>query len=152
MKAVIQRVSRASVSVAGEKVGEIGLGLLALLGVAREDVEEDLEFLADKLATLRIFEDDEGKMNLSLLDVGGELLVVSQFTLLADSTRGRRPSFFDAMAPEDAEAMVGRFVTRLKWKGLKVEQGVFGAMMDVELNNQGPVTIILDSTIKRKKR
>lgn len=151
MKAVLQRAASASVSVGGETVGSIRAGLVVLLGIARSDTDEDLDFLLEKTIQLRIFEDEDGRMNQSLLDVGGELLVVSQFTLLADCTKGRRPSFFEAMPPEDAEAMVERFVVAARRRGLRVATGVFGAMMNVELVNQGPVTIVLDSGMKRKK-
>jgi len=149
MKAVVQRVSRASVSVDGREVGAIATGLLVLLGVAADDSEDDAEFLADKIANLRIFEDSQGKMNCSLLEIGGQALVVSQFTLLADTRKGRRPSFFDAMAPELASPMVDRFAGLLAGRGMVVKQGVFGAMMDVSLVNSGPVTIVLDSRIRR---
>jgi len=150
MKAVVQRVFRASVTVAKEVIASIDRGLVVLLGVARGDEQRDLEILADKIVNLRIFEDDAGKMNLSLEDVGGEMLVVSQFTLLADTTKGRRPSFFDAMAPEEASAMVKGFADYIRRRGIRVGQGRFGVMMDVELVNQGPVTIILDSRDRRK--
>jgi len=150
MKAVVQRVSKASVHVDGNTVGSIGTGLLVLLGVAKGDERKDLETLAEKIIHLRIFEDDQRKMNRSVLDVGGGILVVSQFTLLADTAGGRRPSFFDAMPPDAASIMVSEFVAYLKARGLSVEQGVFGAMMDVDLVNAGPVTIILDSTSVRR--
>jgi D-tyrosyl-tRNA(Tyr) deacylase len=150
MKAVVQRVSAASVSVGGQRVSGIGKGLLVLVGVAGDDTDKDVELLADKVVNLRIFEDQGGKMNLSLLDVGGEALIVSQFTLLADTSAGRRPSFFEAMPPDQAEAMVAAFVRRVGERGVPVGQGVFGAMMDVTLINQGPVTIILDSRTRRK--
>jgi D-tyrosyl-tRNA(Tyr) deacylase len=146
MKAVVQRVERASVVVEGKTVGAIDRGLLVLLGVARTDDDRQMEALADKVVNLRIFEDAAGKMNLSLLDVGGKMLVVSQFTLLADCGKGRRPSFFDAMEPVAAAEMVQRFAARVAASGVVVEQGVFGAHMAVELVNDGPVTIVLDST------
>lgn len=152
MKAVVQRVSSARVLVDGRVTGQIGTGLLVLLGVAKDDTEQDLAYLVDKVVHLRIFEDDQQKMNRSALDVRGRLLVVSQFTLLADTRGGRRPSFFDAMPPEPAAAMVHDFAARAASHGLDVEQGVFGAMMDVELTNAGPVTIILDSADGRKKQ
>jgi D-tyrosyl-tRNA(Tyr) deacylase len=145
MRALLQRVSRASVIVDGQLVGQIGRGLLVLLGVGREDSEVEGKTLADKIVHLRIFEDDEGKMNRSLLDIGGEVLVVSQFTLYADTRRGRRPSFTEAAPPSVAEALVERFKEAIASYGIKVEGGVFGALMEVELVNYGPVTIWLDS-------
>ena len=145
MRALLQRVSRASVTVDGNVVGQIGQGLLVLLGVGQEDSEVEVKTLADKIVHLRIFGDDEGKMNRSLLDVGGEVLVVSQFTLYADVRKGRRPSFTDAAPPSLAEPLVERFKDALATYGLKVEGGVFGAYMEVELINSGPVTIWLDS-------
>lgn len=151
MKAVLQRVTGAAVAVAGEEVARIGKGMLVFLGVAREDGRDDLEFLADKLVNLRVFEDEEGKMNRSLFDVGGQMLVVSQFTLLADCTKGRRPSFFNAMVPEQADPMVQEFVSFIRTRGIKVQHGVFGATMEVSLVNQGPVTIELDSSLRRKR-
>lgn len=149
MKAVVQRVTQASVKVHGVEVATIGNGLLVLLGVALGDSRDDIDFLVEKIINLRIFEDEDGKMNRSLLDCGGELLVVSQFTLLADTRKGRRPSFFDAMPPEQASLMVDAFVAGAKARGVVVHKGVFGAMMDVSLVNRGPVTIILDSRIRR---
>ncbi len=145
MRAVVQRVSRASVSVGGEKVASIGRGLLVLVGAAQGDGEEEARRLAQKSAELRIFSDAEGKFNLSLLDVGGEALVVSQFTLLADTCRGRRPSFVGAAAPEQAEGLVEAFARALRDAGVPVQTGRFGAKMAVELVNDGPVTIVLDS-------
>ncbi len=145
MKAVLQRVSRASVSVAGEEVGAIGNGLVVLLGVAEGDTEEDAQFLLQKIINLRIFTDSEGKFNRSLLDAGGELLLVSQFTLLADTRKGRRPSFTGAAPPEQAAALFDRFVDLARDSGLKVATGQFQAHMMVEIHNDGPVTIILDS-------
>lgn len=145
MRAVVQRVTRASVVVEGQTVGAIGRGLMILLGVAHGDGEEQAGWLAQKIAGLRIFEDDEGKMNLSLLDVGGSALVVSQFTLYADSRKGRRPSFTDAARPEVAEPLCDRFASLLREKGVaQVETGVFGAYMQVEIHNDGPVTLILE--------
>lgn len=147
MRAVIQRVSHASVTVDGQIVGQIGMGLMVLLGCAQGDTEQDLEYVLEKLLNLRIFEDEQGKMNDSLLDVGGQLLVVSQFTLCADVRKGRRPSFMGAMRPELAEPMIERFIERARaaHPGLVVQTGRFGATMDVALNNHGPVTIIIDS-------
>ncbi len=145
MRALIQRISRASVTVDGKVVGEIGQGLLVLLGVGQDDSEVQVKTLADKIVHLRIFGDDEGKMNRSLLDVGGEVLVVSQFTLYADTRRGRRPSFTDAAPPSIAEPLVERFKAAIADYGLRVAGGIFGAYMEVELVNSGPVTIWLDS-------
>ena len=145
MKAVIQRVTRASVEVDGRIVGRIGAGLLVLLGVAKGDEERDLLYLVEKLHTLRIFADDQGKMNRSLVEVGGEVLLVSQFTLLGDTTKGRRPGFDRAAAPDEARIWYEEAVTRRRAGGVKVETGVFGAHMQVELLNDGPVTFLLDS-------
>jgi D-aminoacyl-tRNA deacylase len=145
MRAVVQRVSRASVSVDGELVSRIGPGMLVLLGVARGDGEADAAQLAERVAHLRVFPDAEGQMNLSLLQAGGALLVVSQFTLLGDCRRGRRPSYVEAAPPEDAKRLYESFVARAREAGLTVEQGVFRAMMQVELVNDGPVTLLLDS-------
>jgi len=145
MRAVVQRVSRAAVRVEGRTVGEIGHGLLVLLGVAHGDGEREAAWMADKLAALRIFEDAEGKMNRSVTDTGGGLLLVSQFTLLADARKGNRPSFIGAAPPEPANALYERTCALLRERGLPVAQGVFRAMMEVELVNDGPVTILLDS-------
>ncbi len=145
MRALVQRVSRASVSVDGQVVGQIGQGLLVLLGVGQDDSEAQVKTLADKIVYLRIFGDNEGKMNRSLLDIGGEVLVVSQFTLYADTRRGRRPSFTDAAPPSLAEPLVERFKAAIAAYGLTVADSIFGAMMQVELVNSGPVTILLDS-------
>jgi D-tyrosyl-tRNA(Tyr) deacylase len=145
MRAVIQRVSRARVSVEGEITGEIGKGILVLLGVARADSEKEAIYILEKTLNLRIFEDAEEKMNLSLLDIAGELLVVSQFTLYGDTRRGRRPSFIEAAAPEYANALYEFFVSEARKQIAKVETGRFQAMMDVELVNDGPVTILIDS-------
>ena len=145
MHLVVQRVRNASVDVESKRVGEIGVGFVVLAGVARDDTEADVNFLAEKVAHLRVFEDEERKMNRSILEVGGALLVISQFTLLADCRKGRRPSFIDAAPPEMAKRYVERFVDRLKGFSLRVETGVFQAMMDVSLCNYGPVTIVLDS-------
>jgi D-tyrosyl-tRNA(Tyr) deacylase len=146
MRAVLQRVTDARVEVAGQIVGEIGAGLLVLLGVAREDAPDDANSLAEKITHLRIFDDAEGKMNRSLLDTAGAMLVVSQFTLYGDVRRGRRPSYSDAAEPEKANQLYEYFVDRVRGLGLKVETGVFQAMMKVTLTNDGPVTILLDST------
>jgi D-tyrosyl-tRNA(Tyr) deacylase len=145
MRAVVQRVTRASVAVSGKTVGQIGNGLLVLLGVAQQDDEADVFTLVEKTLGLRIFEDDEGKMNLSLLDTKGEMLVVSQFTLLGDVRRGKRPSFVAAAPPERANELYELFVAQARAKGVKTETGVFQAIMQVELVNYGPVTILLDS-------
>ena len=146
MKAVLQRVTSAAVDIGGERAGEINNGLLILLGVAEGDTERDAEVLAAKTANLRIFSDEEGKMNLSVLTVGGEALVVSQFTLCASCVKGRRPDFFAAAKPAEAERLYLYFCERIKQEGVhKVATGVFGADMQVSLVNDGPVTIILDS-------
>jgi D-aminoacyl-tRNA deacylase len=144
VRAVVQRVSRAAVRVGGELEGEIDGGLLVLLGVEAGDEAEAAERLAGKVARLRIFENDDGRFDRSLLDIGGAALVVSQFTLLADTGKGNRPSFTRAEAPERAEELVGRFCTALRALGVEVQTGVFGARMEVELVNEGPVTIVLD--------
>lgn len=151
MRVVIQRVSTARVEVAGETVGSIGKGLLLLLGVKPGDNEDDVRYLIEKTIHLRIFEDDDGKMNLSLLDIGGEALVVSQFTLYADTRKGRRPGFSDAAGPGVAEPLYENFCALLRAKGIPVSTGRFGAMMSVSLVNQGPVTIIIDSEQKQSK-
>jgi D-tyrosyl-tRNA(Tyr) deacylase len=145
MKAVIQRVTRAQVEVASQITGEIGRGMVILLAAKTGDDEEQVNYLADKCANLRIFEDDQGKMNLSLLEVGGEALVVSQFTLYGDTSRGRRPSFTSAMEPGEASGLCDRFVEAFRRKGIKTETGRFGAKMRVELTNDGPVTFIVTS-------
>jgi D-aminoacyl-tRNA deacylase len=145
MRALLQRVSYASVTVNENVVGEIGPGLLVLLGVGQGDSETQVKLLTDKIAHLRIFEDDEGKMNRSILEVGGQVLVVSQFTLYADLRRGRRPSFTKAAPPSLAEPLVEQFKAALAAYGLTVADGIFGAYMEVELLNSGPVTILLDS-------
>ncbi len=146
MRAVIQRVSRAQVRVEGNSTGDIGHGLLVLLGVGHGDTEEQADYLLDKITHLRIFEDDVGKMNLSLLDTAGELMVISQFTLYADCRKGRRPSFTDAASPEEARKLYDHFVAAARDRGLKVATGIFQALMEVELINFGPVTIVLDSS------
>ena len=145
MKALIQRVTSASVSVSGEEVGRIGSGLCVFVGVAVGDSEKDVEYLAQKTVGLRIFADESGKFNLSVLDVKGELLLVSQFTLLADTKKGKRPSFTGAAPPDEAERLFNEFVKQSKTSGLKVETGRFQQYMNVEIHNDGPVTIILDS-------
>jgi D-tyrosyl-tRNA(Tyr) deacylase len=144
MRALIQRVSSAAVKVAGKDVARIGRGAVVLLGVGQGDAEPQTQYLAEKIANLRIFEDAEGKMNLSLIDVGGEALVVSQFTLYADSAKGRRPSFVEAASSEFAEPLVVRFAELLAAQGISTQTGVFGAHMMVEINNDGPVTIWLE--------
>ena len=145
MRIVLQRVSEASVTVEGEVVSEIGPGLLLLVGVAAGDGEAQADWLAEKVAGLRIFNDEEGKMNLSVRDVGGEALAVSQFTLLADTRKGKRPSFVRAAPPEEAEPLFDHFCERLRASGVgTVETGSFGAMMEVALVNDGPVTIVLE--------
>ena len=145
MRAILQRVQRASVTVEGEVVAEIGQGLLVLLGIAPEDSIAAAKGLAEKIVHLRIFEDEAEKMNLSLLDVGGEAIVVSQFTLYADTSRGRRPSFINAARPDVAEPLVDSFAKMLIDRGVATETGVFGAHMEVALVNDGPVTIVLES-------
>ncbi len=146
MRAVVQRVASASVTVDGKLISEIGKGLLIFHGVAHEDTSADLDYLTNKVANLRVFEDDEGRMNRSLLEVGGEALVVSQFTLYGDCRKGRRPSFIDAAPPDKAEALYQQFIRALSNTGISVRSGIFQAMMDVELVNDGPVTILLDSS------
>lgn len=145
VRAVVQRVSRALVRVEGRVTGEVGKGLAVLLGVGKGDGEDDARLLADKVAALRIFEDGAGKMNLAVRDVGGGVLVVSQFTLFGDARRGNRPGFGDAAPPEEANALYERFCAMLRERGLPVATGVFRASMEVELVNEGPVTILLDS-------
>ncbi len=148
MKALIQRVTGASVTVEGKVIGEIGEGLVVLLGVAAEDEEKDADYLADKIVSMRIFSDAEGKFNLSALDQGAGLLVISQFTLLADTRKGRRPSFTLAAPPEKAESLYLYIIRSLGFSGLKVQTGVFGAHMLVKIFNDGPVTIMIDSKDK----
>ena len=144
MRVLIQRVSKASVTVEQQIISSIGKGLLILLGVGHGDGEEQVKFLAEKVANLRMFEDDQGKTNLSVLDVKGEAIVVSQFTLYADSRKGRRPSFMDAALPEIAEPLVNRFVELLRSHGIPTQTGKFGHHMEVEIHNNGPVTIWLE--------
>ena len=148
MKALLQRVNEASVSIAGELVGRIGRGLVVFVGVADGDVEKDAQYLVQKTVNMRIFADEEGKFNLSALDIKGELLLVSQFTLLADTRKGRRPSFIEAAPPERAEGLFQYFVEQVRATGLKVETGRFQQYMQVEIYNDGPVTILLDSRDK----
>lgn len=145
MRAVVQRVKEAKVVVEGEVVGSINKGLLVFLGVGGEDTDQDLDYLVDKVLGLRIFQDDKDKMNLSLLDVEGDLLVVSQFTLYGDVRKGKRPSFIDSAHPDIGKIYYEGFVKKAKDEGIKVETGIFGAHMDVSLINDGPVTIMLDS-------
>jgi D-tyrosyl-tRNA(Tyr) deacylase len=144
MRLIIQRVSQASVAVEGQIVGRCGVGLCILVGVKNGDTPAEAKWLANKTANLRVFEDEAGKMNLSLLDVKGEALVVSQFTLYADTQRGRRPDFIDAARPEQAEPLIAYFVEQLRAEGVRVQTGVFRALMQVEIHNDGPVTILLD--------
>ena len=145
MRAVLQRVSRAEVRVSARTVGRIGPGFVVLLGVARDDTEADAAFIFDRTMGLRVFADANGKMNLALGAIGGEMLIVSQFTLLADTESGRRPSFSAAAPPEQARRLYEHFLSLVKRAGVKLEQGEFGAMMELELVNDGPVTIVLDS-------
>ena len=148
VKALLQRATEASVSVAGEEIGRIGRGLVIFVGVANGDTEKDARYLAQKAVNLRIFSDEVGRFNLSALDIKGELLVVSQFTLLADTKKGRRPSFIEAASPAQAEELFEQFVTQARTTGLKVETGRFQQYMQVEIHNDGPVTILLDSREK----
>lgn len=145
MRAVLQRVKEASVTVDGKLTGKIGPGLMVLLGVGKGDTEKDVDFMVDKIPGLRIFEDAAGKMNLSLMDTSKAMLAVSQFTLFADTKKGRRPSFIDAMEPEEAKRLYALFCARCRSLGLDVQEGIFAADMQVALVNDGPVTICLDS-------
>ena len=145
MKAVVQRVSESSVTIGRDVVGSIGTGLMVLLGVAVDDTEKEADYLMEKIIHLRIFSDDKGKMNRSLVDIGGEMLIVSQFTLLGDCRKGRRPSFIGAADPEKGNALYEYFADGIRRKGITVATGRFGAMMDVSLVNDGPVTLILES-------
>ena len=145
MRAVVQRVTRAEVTVEGEAVGSCGRGIVVLLGISPDDGEQEAKWLADKVANLRIFPDDDGKMNRSLVDIEGEALVVSQFTLYGDARKGRRPSFIRAAEGPEAEAVYEKTVAFLREQGITTGTGKFGAMMDVSLTNEGPVTILLDS-------
>ena len=144
MRAVVQRVTDADVSVDNKITGAIGKGYVVLLGVEEGDTEADADYMVEKITGLRVFEDDEGKMNLSMMDVGGELLSVSQFTLLADARKGRRPSFVKAARPDEANRLYRYFNEKIRGKGIKVEEGIFQAEMLVRINNDGPVTILLD--------
>lgn len=148
MRVVLQRVREGSVEVEGKIVGQINRGLVLLVGATAGDGEKEVVYLADKCTNLRIFEDVQGKMNLSILEIGGEILVISQFTLYGDTRKGRRPSFTEAMEPKGAEKLYLIFIDYLKEKGLRVEQGVFGAKMLVKIFNDGPVTFVLDSKEK----
>ena len=152
MRALVQRASQASVSIESQVIAAIKQGLVVLIGVGKGDSEADARYLADKIANLRIFSDEADKFNLSALDIGGEVLVVSQFTLLADTRKGRRPSFTDAAPPEEAEALIENFVQLLRAAGLKVETGRFRQNMLVEIHNSGPVTIFIDSEERLKPR
>ena len=145
MKAVIQRVTQSRVTVDGQETGAIGEGLMVLLGVSQDDAESDADWMADKISGLRIFEDGHGKMNRSLVDVNGRMLVVSQFTLVGDCRKGRRPSFIRAAPPDKAEALFNRFVQNVRQMGIIAETGQFGAAMEVSLVNDGPVTLIVSS-------
>ena len=148
MKAVIQRVSRGKVTIENQVHGEIGRGFVVLLGVAKDDTKEDMDYLVKKISGLRVFEDSEGKMNLALKDVNGELLIISQFTLFANTKKGNRPSFIDAGLPEPSKAFYLDFIQAFRSLGFKVAEGKFGADMAVELVNDGPVTILIDSKNK----
>lgn len=145
MRTVVQKVTRSSVTVEGEVKGKIGPGLMVLIGVAEGDTEEDAAYIADKISKLRIFEDEQEKLNLSVKDVGGEVLAISQFTLLADARKGRRPSFSHAARPEEANALYQKVIEGIRESGIHVEEGVFQTHMEVEIINDGPVTILLDS-------
>ena len=152
MKAVVQRVREASVEVNGRIGGAIGKGLVVLLGIGVEDEPADADYLAEKIVQLRIFNDEAGKMNRSLLEIGGDMLAISQFTLYASTRKGRRPSFVAAAPPNQAEPLYQHFIEKVRETGLKVEQGIFGAMMLVKIFNDGPVTILLDSKDRFKPR
>jgi len=145
MRAVVQRVKKSSVTVDGQITGKIDKGLMVLIGVEDGDGDKDVSYIADKITGLRIFEDEEGKMNRSVMDVGGDILAVSQFTLLGDVRKGRRPSFSTAAAPDEANALYRRVIEQIQEKGIHVEEGVFQTEMHVEIHNHGPVTILLDS-------
>ena len=146
MRAVVQRVTYSSVEVDGEIVGEINKGFNVLLGISKEDAEEDMKYIKDKIVNLRVFSDENDKMNLSLLDIKGELLLISQFTLYGDARKGRRPNFMNALGGEEAKKFYDKFIEMMKETGLKVQTGIFGADMKVDIKNDGPVTILLDSS------
>ncbi len=146
MRAVIQRVTYSSVEVEGVIVGEINKGFNVLLGISKDDTEEDIKYIKDKIINLRVFSDENDKMNLSLLDIKGELLLISQFTLYGDARKGRRPNFMNALGGEEAKKFYDKFVEMMKETGLKIETGIFGADMKVDIKNDGPVTILLDSS------
>lgn len=146
MRAVVQRVTYSSVKVDGEIVGEINKGFNVLLGISKEDTEEDMKYIKDKIINLRVFNDENDKMNLSLLDVKGELLLISQFTLYGDARKGRRPNFMNALGGDEARKLYEKFIEMMKDTGLKVQTGIFGADMKVDIKNDGPVTILLDSS------
>ncbi|MGP4080521.1 D-aminoacyl-tRNA deacylase [Pseudalkalibacillus sp. R45] len=150
MRVVVQRVSSGEVLVKDQTVGKIGQGLVLLVGITHEDTIEDVEFLAEKIPNLRIFEDGDGKMNRSLLDIEGAILSVSQFTLYGDCRKGRRPNFMNAAKPDIAEDLYEKFNSKVRGKGIRVETGEFGAMMDVRIHNDGPVTLILDTDDMKK--
>ena len=145
MRAVVQRVSSSKVKVDGKIIGEIGLGINVLIGISKEDTIKDLEYIKDKIINLRIFEDENDKMNYSLLDIKGDILAISQFTLYGDCRKGRRPNFMNAKGGEEAKILYNKFIDMLKDTGLKVETGEFGAHMEVDIQNDGPVTMLLDS-------
>lgn len=145
MRAVVQRVSSSSVKVDGKIIGEIGLGVNVLIGISKEDTIKDLEYIKDKIINLRIFQDENDKMNYSLLDIKGDILAISQFTLYGDCRKGRRPNFMNAKGGEEAKILYNKFIDMLKDTGLKVETGEFGAHMEVDIQNDGPVTMLLDS-------
>ena len=149
MIAIIQRVKKSSVSTGGKVIGKIGRGLLILLGVDKKDRPADADYLVEKIINLRVFEDKDGRMNRSLIEIGGKLLIVSQFTLLGDCRKGRRPSFVNAAGPEKANELYMHFIARVEQKGITAETGQFGAMMDVSLINDGPVTLIVESKKQR---
>ena len=146
MRAVVQRVTYSSVEVNGEIVGEINKGFNVLLGISKEDTEEDMKYIKDKIINLRVFSDENDKMNLSLLDIQGEVLLISQFTLYGDARKGRRPNFMNALGGEEAKKFYDKFIEMMKETGLKVQTGIFGADMKVDMKNDGPVTILLDSS------
>ena len=145
MRAVVQRVTSSKVTVNGEVVGSIKKGFTVLLGISKDDGEEDIKYIKDKIINLRVFQDENDKMNLSLRDVGGELLIISQFTLYGDCRKGRRPNFMEALGGSEAEILYNKFLEEIKKEGIKVETGIFGADMKVSIENDGPVTLILES-------